>query len=167
MPSKIDSDLFIEAWEMKPALWNVNSEEYKNRNTRTKSLKKLVEHFNVSGRLVIIYYYFVFSFWNCSYARIQQTFIREENFLIFLEGDIKTKINTLCSYYSKGLAKTTNKKSGSGTNDRVESKWEYFIQICKTFIQTCLAMEPFQMYWNRDKSYLDIFIMACVVIASS
>ena len=62
MPSKIDSDLFIEAWEMKPALWNVNSEEYKNRNTRTKSLKKLVEHFNVSGRLVIIYYYFVFSF---------------------------------------------------------------------------------------------------------
>ena len=70
----------------------------------------------------------------------------EENFFFFLEGDIKTKINTLHSYYSKGLAKTTNKKSGSGTNDRVESKWEYFIQTCKTFIQTCLAVEPFQMY---------------------
>ena len=50
----------------------------------------------------------------------------EENFLIFLEGDIKTKINTLCSYYSKKLAKATNKKSGSGTNDNVELKWEYF-----------------------------------------
>ena len=50
----------------------------------------------------------------------------EDNFLIFLEGDIKTKINTLRSYYSKELAKTTNKKSGHGTNDNVESKWEYF-----------------------------------------
>ena len=50
----------------------------------------------------------------------------EENFLIFLEGDIKTKINTLCSYYSEKLAKATNKKSGSGTNDNVELKWEYF-----------------------------------------
>ena len=50
----------------------------------------------------------------------------EENFLIFLVGDNKTKINTPRSYYSKELAKTTNKKSGSGTNDNVESKWEYF-----------------------------------------
>ena len=43
MPSKVDTDLFIEAWEMDSALWNVNSEEYKNRNMRTKSLKKLAE----------------------------------------------------------------------------------------------------------------------------
>ena len=77
MPSKIDTDLFIEAWEMEPALWNVNSEEYKNRNTRTKSLKKLEEQFNVSGSLVIIYYNFVFSFSNYSCARIQQKFIWE------------------------------------------------------------------------------------------
>ena len=62
MSSKIDTDLFIEAWETEPALWNVNSEEYENRNTRTKSLKKLEEQFNVSGNLVIIYYNFVFSF---------------------------------------------------------------------------------------------------------
>ena len=62
MPSKIDTDLFIEAWEMEPALWNVNSEEYENRYTRTKSLKKLEGQFNVSGSLVIIYYNFVFSF---------------------------------------------------------------------------------------------------------
>ena len=62
MPSKINTDLFIEAWEMEPVLWNVRSEEYKNRNARTKSLKKLAEQFNVSGSLVIIYYYFVFSF---------------------------------------------------------------------------------------------------------
>ena len=56
MPSKTSSDLF------KPALWNANAVEYKNKNTRTKSLKKLAEQFNVSGSLVIIYYYFVFSF---------------------------------------------------------------------------------------------------------
>ena len=62
MSSKIDTNLFIEAWEIEPALWNVNSAEYKNRNTRTKSLKKLEEQFNVSGNLVIIYYNFVFSF---------------------------------------------------------------------------------------------------------
>ena len=62
MPSKIDTDLFIEAWEMELALWNVNSEEYENRNTRTKSLKKLAEQFNVSGGLFIIYYYFALSF---------------------------------------------------------------------------------------------------------
>ena len=48
MPSKIDTDLFIEALEMEPALWNVNSEEYKNRNTRTKSL------FQVAWLLFII-----------------------------------------------------------------------------------------------------------------
>ena len=77
MASKIDTDLFIEAWEMEPALWNVNSEEYKNRYTRTKSLKKLEEQFNVSGSLVIIYYNFVFSFSNYSCARIQQKFIWE------------------------------------------------------------------------------------------
>ena len=53
MPSKVDTDLFIEAWEMDSALWNVNSEEYKNRNMRTKSLKKLTEQFNVLGSLVI------------------------------------------------------------------------------------------------------------------
>ena len=77
MASKIDTDLFIEAWEMEPALWNVNSEEYKNRNTRIKSFKKLEEQFNVSGSLVIIYYNFVFSFSNYSCARIQQKFIWE------------------------------------------------------------------------------------------
>ena len=62
MPSKTDTDLFTEAWEMELALWNVNSEEYKSRNTITKSLKKLAELFNVSSGLVIIYYYFVYSF---------------------------------------------------------------------------------------------------------
>ena len=62
MPSNIDTDLFIEAWKMEPALWNVNSKQYKKRNMRTKSLKKLAEQFSVSGSLVIIYYHFVFSF---------------------------------------------------------------------------------------------------------
>ena len=61
MSRKVDTDLFIEAWEMESVLWNVNSEEYKNGNTRTKSLKKLAKHLNVSGSLVIFYYYFVFS----------------------------------------------------------------------------------------------------------
>ena len=56
MSSKIDTDLFIETWEMDSALWNVNSGEYKNRNTRIKSLKKLAEQFNASGSSVIIYY---------------------------------------------------------------------------------------------------------------
>ena len=186
IPSKINTDLFIEASEMEPALWNVNSEEYQNRNMRTKSLKKLAEQFNVSGGWVIIYYYFVFSFWNCSYAsaRIQQTFIWEvwREFSHFFRGDIKSKINTLCSYYSKELAKTTNKKrdlvqtimfSQSGnilTRSHfymIPTKQERVILHWKVFIQTCLAIELFQMYWNRDKSYLWFFTMACVVIASS
>ena len=62
MPSNINTDFFIEAWKMEPALWNDNSKQYKNRNMRTKSLKKLAEQFSVSGSLVIIYYHFVFSF---------------------------------------------------------------------------------------------------------
>ena len=124
MPSKIDTGLFIEAWDIEPALWNVNSEECKNRNARTKSLKKLTEQFNVSGSLVIIYYYFVFSFETVFMHGYDKLLFGkfEENFLIFLEGDIKTKINTLRSYYSKELARTTNKKSGFGTNGNVESK---------------------------------------------
>ena len=38
----------------------------------------------------------------------------EENFLIFLEGDIKR------------ISQNYKQKSGFGTNDNVESKWEYF-----------------------------------------
>ena len=55
MPCKIDTNLIIEPREMEPGLWNVNSEEYKNKNTRTKSLKKLAEQFNNSSSLVIIF----------------------------------------------------------------------------------------------------------------
>ena len=102
MPSKIDTDLFIEAWKMELALWNAKSEESKNRNTRTKSLKKFVDQFNVSRSLVIIYYYFVFSFCKFSFlAVLMQRYNKllfgkfEENLLIFLERAIETKINTL------------------------------------------------------------------------
>ena len=74
----------------------------------------------------------------------------EENFLIFLEGDIKTKINTLHSYYWKELAKTTNKKSGSSTNDNVESKWEYFNAL--TFLRAhILARSHFYVIPSKQE----------------
>lgn len=49
-----------------------------------------------------------------------------KKFFNFLDGHMKNKINTLRSYYSKELAKTTNQKSGCGTNESYETKWEYF-----------------------------------------
>ena len=181
MHSKIDTDLFIEAWKMELALWNVKSEESKNRNTRTKSLKKFVDQFNVSRSLVIIYYYFVFSFCKFSFlAVLMQRYNKllfgkfEENLLIFLERAIETKINTL----RKRISQNYKRKSWSGTNNNVESKWKYFngshfyvtpskqkrsIRHWQAFIQTCRAMETFQMYWNRDKSYLWCF---CIGVCS-
>ena len=96
MSSKIDTNLFIEAWEIEPALWNVNSAKYKNRNTRTKSLKKLEEQFNVSGSLLFIITLFL-AFETVLVQGYNKLLFGkfEENFLIFLEGDIKTKINTI------------------------------------------------------------------------
>ena len=96
MSSKIDTNLFIEAWEIELALWNVNSAEYKNRNTRTNSLKKLEEQFSVSGSLLFIITLFL-AFETVLVQGYNKLLFGkfEENFLIFLEGDIKTKINTI------------------------------------------------------------------------
>ena len=46
---------------------------------------------------------------------------------IFPENEVKTKINSLRTYYSKEVAKTKkSSKSGNGLNDAYESKWPYF-----------------------------------------
>lgn len=40
--------------------------------------------------------------------------------------EVKAKINTLRTYFSKELAKSKDKRSGAGTDDIYESKWPYF-----------------------------------------
>ncbi|XP_057291927.1 uncharacterized protein LOC130614516 [Hydractinia symbiolongicarpus] len=47
------------------------------------------------------------------------------------EGDVKRKINTLRSYYSKELQKSIP-KSGAGRDEIYESKWPYF--QCMAFL---------------------------------
>ena len=50
MGKKIDTYLFIEAWEGERCLCDVNSDIYKNRYEKVKSFKKLAEQFDVTGK---------------------------------------------------------------------------------------------------------------------
>ena len=114
---------------MESVLWNVNSEEYKNGNTRIKSLEKLAKHLNVSGSFVIIYYYFVFSLWNRSYARIQQSFIWKvwrEFPHFFKRGGHQNQNKYATQLLFKRISRNYKQKCGPGTNNNVELKWEYF-----------------------------------------
>ena len=74
---KRDTDLLIETWDKETALWNVNSDDYKNKDLKATSLKKLVGQFNISG----IY----FSFFVCSSA-LDKIYTNNDKFFIFLEG---------------------------------------------------------------------------------
>ena len=45
---------------------------------------------------------------------------------LFIDNDVRTKINNLRTYYSKELAKMTEStKSGAWTDDTYESKWPH------------------------------------------
>ena len=49
------------------------------------------------------------------------------SFILFLEADVKSNINSLRTYYTRELNKELkSKKSGAGRNDIVESKWPHF-----------------------------------------
>ena len=41
---------FIVEWEKHQCLWNVTSEEYKDKNLRKKGLENLKESFQISGK---------------------------------------------------------------------------------------------------------------------
>ena len=64
-----------------------------------------------------------------------------ENFFFFVEGDVKAKINTLRSYYSKELQQQSqSQKGGAGRADIYQSKWPYFQFI--TFLQDTVKSRP-------------------------
>ena len=47
---EINVEQFIVEWEKRQCLWNVTSEEYKDRNLREKTLENLRESFQISGK---------------------------------------------------------------------------------------------------------------------
>ena len=46
--------------------------------------------------------------------------------LYFVEKEVKTKINTLRSYFTNELKKVYSNKSGDGRENVYESKWPHF-----------------------------------------
>ena len=47
---EINVEQFIVEWEKHQCLWNVTSEEYKDRNLRENTLENLKESFQISGK---------------------------------------------------------------------------------------------------------------------
>ena len=57
------------------------------------------------------------------------------------KADVKGKINTLRSYYSKELKKQSqSQKSGAGRDDIYQSKWPYFQSL--RFLQDTVKSRP-------------------------
>jgi len=108
------TELYIKVWEVESSLWNVMASENNNCNAKQKSLKNVAEICQMTSNCDFIdvlcrhlHLYFSLSF---LYAIPMAA-------LLFLEQEVRAKINTLRTYYSEDLVKTEQcNESGNATN---------------------------------------------------
>ena len=82
-------------------------------------------------------------------------------FDLLLVADVKAKINSLRTYFSRELTKesTTSRRSGSGRDEVFKSKWPYFqsLEFLRDSIAPRKTTSSLVSYILQKQSFADVF----------